>query len=77
MKESEVKEGQLYREKGDVKFPRVVRIRKVEKIGPRDYVYIEAQNQAAMAAHPNGGFLPLESFFTVWIPYQEASQNSS
>ena len=65
----QVKEGELYKErKQGVKFPRVVRVRKIAKMGPVDYVFFMAENQVAQAAHPNGGFIPLDSFFTVWTP---------
>jgi hypothetical protein len=71
MAEIEVKEGQLYKERTKgVKFPRIIKVRKVEKMGSGslDYVFYMAENQAAMAAHPNGGFIPLESFLEVWTP---------
>lgn len=68
--EIQVKEGELYRErKQGVKFPRVVRVRKIAKMGPLDYVFFMAENQAAQSAHPNGGFIPLDGFLTVWEPY--------
>ena len=67
--EMQVKEGELYKErKQGVKFPRVVRARKITKMGPLTYVFYMAENQVAQAAHPNGGFIPLESFLTVWAP---------
>jgi hypothetical protein len=66
-----VKEGQLYKERTKgVKFPRIIKVRKVEKMGSGtlDYVFYMAENQAAQAAHPNGGFIPLESFLDIWAP---------
>ena len=65
----EIKEGELYKERNSgVKFPRIVRVRKIAQMGPMIYVFYMAENQAAMAAHPNGGFIPLESFLTLWKP---------
>ncbi len=64
-----IKNGALYRERTvGVKFPKIIKVRKTEKMGPRDYVFYMAENQVAMAAHPNGGFIPLESFLKVWQP---------
>lgn len=68
--EAAVKEGELYRERKEgVKFPRVIRVRKIAKMGPQKYVFFMAENQAAQSAHPNGGFIPLDSFFDLWAPY--------
>ncbi len=67
--ESQIKEGELYKERrAGVKFPRVIRVRKTAKMGPLMYVFYMAENQAAQAAHPNGGFIPIESFLEVWEP---------
>ena len=67
--EVQVKEGELYKERREgVKFPRVIRVRKIAKMGPMTYVFFMAENQAAQSAHPNGGFIPLDSFFTLWAP---------
>ena len=65
----QIREGSLFKERTPgVKFPKVIRVRKVGKMGPLIYVFFMAENQAAQAAHPNGGFIPLDSFLTVWIP---------
>lgn len=67
--EKKVQEGSLYKERtAGVKFPRIIRVKKIEKIGTADYVYFMAQNQAAQIIHPNGGFIPLDSFLTAWAP---------
>jgi hypothetical protein len=67
MQDVQVKEGQLYKEKTPgVKFPRIIRVRKIEIMGSLPYVFYMAENQAAQAIHPNGGFIPLESFLKVW-----------
>lgn len=67
--ETPVKEGELYKERRPgVKFPRVIRVRKIAKMGPMNYVFFMAENQAAQSAHPNGGFTPIKSFLTVWEP---------
>ena len=67
MSSTEVKEGQLYRERTNgVKYPRIVRVRKVTNIGPNPYVYYMAENSAAQAIHPNGGMIPLSGFLEVW-----------
>ncbi len=72
--ETEVKEGSLFKERNDKeKFPRVIRIKRVEKLGPMTYVFFMAENQKAQAIHPNGGFIPLDSFFQIWAPYQAPS----
>lgn len=64
-----VKEGELYKERKDrVKFPRIIRVRKLAKMGPTMYVFFMAENQTAQAAHPNGGFIPVDSFFDLWAP---------
>ena len=69
MAKVEVKEGQLYKERTKgAKFPRIIKVRKIDKMGPLTYVFYMAENQSAMAAHPNGGFIPLESFLKVWEP---------
>ena len=69
MQETPVKEGELYKErKQGVKFPRVIRVRKISKMGPSTYVFYMAENQSAQSAHPNGGFIPLETFLEVWTP---------
>ncbi len=68
--EAAVKESELYRERNDgVKFPRIIRVRKIAKMGSVMYVFYMAENQAAQAAHPNGGFIPLESFLDLWVSY--------
>ena len=65
--EIQIKEGELYKERREgVKFPRVIRVRKIAKMGPLTYVFYMAENQAAQSAHPNGGFIPLDSFLTLW-----------
>lgn len=62
-----VKEGTLYKERNaKVKYPRIIRVRKISKMGSLDYVFYMAENQAAQAAHPNGGFTPLETFLNSW-----------
>ncbi len=67
MAETEVKEGQTYEESGKgVKFPRIIKIRKVTELSKRQYVYYVAENETAKAIHPNGGFTPLDSFVTMW-----------
>jgi len=72
--ETEVKEGSLYKEReGKEKYPRIIRIKRVEKLGPMTYVFFMAENQKAQAIHPNGGFIPLDSFFKIWAPYQDPS----
>jgi hypothetical protein len=69
MQQTEIKEGTLYKERTKgVKFPRIIMVRKIDKMGPLTYVFFMAENQAAMAAHPNGGFIPLETFLEVWSP---------
>lgn len=69
MQQTQVKEGTLYKERTKgIKFPRIIRVRKINKMGPMTYVFYMAENQAAMQAHPNGGFIPLESFLEVWTP---------
>ena len=74
----QIKEGELYKErKPGVKFPRIVRIRKIAPMGPLTYVFYMAENQAAQAAHPNGGFIPFESFLTLWEPVHLIRPNNS
>ncbi|HEX9758276.1 MAG TPA: hypothetical protein VGB26_10840 [Nitrospiria bacterium] len=69
--ETQVKEGELFKDRNEKeKHPRVIRIKRVEKMGPLTYVFFMAENQAAQAIHPNGGFIPLDSFFKLWAPYQ-------
>lgn len=69
----EIKADALFRERNDnVKFPRIIRVRKIDKMGATDYVFFMAENTAAMAAHPNGGFVPKDSFLLSWQP-EEAS----
>ena len=61
--------GDLYQERTEgVKYKRFIHIRKVEKIGSEDYVYFMADNAAAKAIHPNGGFVPLDGFIMAWEP---------
>lgn len=76
----QVKEGNLYTEterpKG-TRFPRIIRIKRIEKMGPSMYVFFMAENQAAQSAHPNGGFMPLDSFLTVWSPLEPAGSHVS
>ena len=69
MQQAQVREGELYKEitKG-VKFPRIIKVRKISKMGPQTYVFYMAENQAAQSAHPNGGFIPVDSFFALWAP---------
>lgn len=65
----QVREGSLFRERTPgVKYSKVIRVRKVGKMGQLLYVFFMAENQAAQSAHPNGGFIPLDSFLTVWEP---------
>jgi hypothetical protein len=67
--EAQIKEGALYRERKEgVKFQRIIRVRKIAKMGPLTYVFFMAENQVAQSAHPNGGFIPLDSFFDLWAP---------
>ena len=69
--ETQVKEGDLFKERTEKeKHPRIIRIKRVEKMGPLTYVFFMAENTAAQSIHPNGGFIPLDSFFTLWTPYQ-------
>lgn len=76
-KTPEVKVDQLYREWDDrIKFPRVVRVRKILDMGGRPYVLFMAENQSAMAVHPNGGFTPLEIFPKLWVPYKDSKPSS-
>ena len=71
MKKTEVKEGTTYQERSDtMKFPRVIRVKKITKIGPNPYVYFMAENQRAQSIHPNGGMIPLEVFLDVWTPVE-------
>ena len=64
-----VKEGELYKERtAGVKFPRVIRVRKLAKMGDLMYVFFMAENQRAQSIHPNGGFVPVDSFFDEWTP---------
>ena len=75
---AEIKAGTLYRETDkQVKFPRIVKIKKLAEIGPLTYVYFMAENQAAQAIHPNGGFLPIDNFLRVWEPVSEAGAKYS
>ena len=61
--------GDLYQERTEgKKHKRLIHIRKVEKIGSQDYVYFMADNEAAKAIHPNGGFVPLDGFLMAWEP---------
>ena len=65
----EVKEGELYKERNEgMKHLRIIRVRKLAKMGSLMYVFFMAENQKAQSIHPNGGFLPLESFFEMWAP---------
>jgi len=69
MQQTEIKEGALFKERTKgVKFPRIIKVRKIGKMGPLTYVFYMAENTAAMSAHPNGGFIPLETFLEVWTP---------
>ncbi len=73
---AEVKEGTLYKERRvGVKFPRIriIRVKKIAPMGPLTYVFYMAENQAAQAAHPNGCFIPLDSFLTAWEPADSTS----
>jgi len=64
-----VKEGELYRERDPkVKFPRIIKVRKIAQMGSLSYVFFIAENRAAQAIHPNGGFMPVDSFPSVWEP---------
>jgi hypothetical protein len=70
--EIQVKEGDLYKERDEKeKHPRIIRVKRIEKMGPLTYVFFMAENQPAQSIHPNGGFMPLDSFFTLWAPYQQ------
>ena len=61
--------GDLYQERKEgVKYLKFIRIRKIEKIGSEEYVYFMAENPAAKAIHPNGGFVPLDGFIMAWEP---------
>ena len=72
--ETEVKEGLLFKERDEKeKHPRIIRIKRVEKMGPITYVFFMAENQSAQSIHPNGGFTPLDSFIKIWAPYQDPS----
>ena len=65
----EIKEGQLYRDRDPkAKFPRIIKVRKIAQMGSLSYVFFVADNQAAKAIHPNGGFIPAETFLSVWEP---------
>ncbi|MEW6323883.1 MAG: hypothetical protein AB1515_00695 [Nitrospirota bacterium] len=76
--EEKIKEGGLYRERdAKVKFPRIIKVRKIEPMGPLKYVFFMAQNQAAQAIHPNGGFVPVDSFLAMWEPVSEADAKYS
>jgi len=67
--DAKVKEGMLFRERdASVKFPRIVKVRKLEVMGKLDYVYFVAENQAARSIHPNGGFVPVDGFLAMWEP---------
>lgn len=71
-KAAAVKEGELYKERDPkVKFPRIIKIRKIAPMGSLSYVFFVAENQAAQAIHPNGGFVPVESFLTLWQPVKQ------
>jgi hypothetical protein len=75
---NQIKEGELYQERTQgVKYPRIIRIRKVAKMGPGDYVFFMAENQVAQAAHPNGGFIPIESFLDAWKLAEPGDQSSA
>lgn len=63
-----IKEGELYKERKEGKFPRVIRVRKLAKMGDLMYVFFMAENQRAQSIHPNGGFVPVDSFFDEWTP---------
>ena len=70
--ENGVKQDSLYREIDEkTSFPRVIRVKRIADMGSTPYVFYVAVNNAAMAAHPNGGFMPLDSFSTLWIPYKD------
>jgi hypothetical protein len=67
--EPQIKAGELYRERDKkVKFPRVIRVRKIAKMGSLSYVFFMAENQVAQSIHSNGGFVPVDSFLTAWVP---------
>ena len=69
MQQTGIKEGTLYKERAKgAKFPRIIKVRKISKMGPLTYVFYMAENQSAQSAHPNGGFIPLETFLEVWTP---------
>lgn len=66
---AEVKVGTKYKEKNAaVKFPKIITVRKIQEIGSITHVQFMAENAAAQAAHPNGGFTPIETFLDVWEP---------
>lgn len=76
--ETTAKVGQVFIERASgVKFPRIVKLRKIEKFGALDYVYFMAENQAAQTIHPNGGFTPMESFLKSWKPYDGPAVKNS
>lgn len=65
----EITEGKKYKEKNPaIKFPKVVKVRKIQNLGKITHVQFMAHNAAAQAAHPNGGFIPIDSFLKVWEP---------
>ncbi len=67
----QIHEGSLYRERApSSKFPRIIRVKKIGEMGPNTYVFFFAENPAAQSAHPNGGFMPVESFLTLWAPVE-------
>lgn len=69
---AEIKVGNLYKQKtvkkDGIKFPKIVKIRKIQEMGKITHVQFMADNAAAQSAHPNGGFIPIESFLTLWEP---------
>ncbi|HEY5649260.1 MAG TPA: hypothetical protein VIU33_07150 [Nitrospiria bacterium] len=66
---AEIKPGNVYQEKAEgIKFPKKVKVRKIQTMGKLEYVQFMADNAAAQSAHPNGGFIPLASFLKVWEP---------
>ncbi len=64
---AEISVGNKYKEKTEgIKFPKIVKVRKIQDMGKITHVQFMADNPAAQSAHPNGGFIPIESFLKVW-----------
>jgi len=66
---TEIKEGGFYKDRDPkAKFPRIIKVRKIAQMGSLSYVFFVAENQAAKSIHPNGGFIPADSFLSMWEP---------